>query len=557
MEILDDYRNILTREPFKVITPKGYLSHGKAGLISYEPDDTPEFNIKTQADFLREYYPTGHLINDSVAFPNIVKKDPETGKYYVQPITRYATAFQSVIAVKHTTHLVGNDTQFELPTPSDNEEEELTNVKKLLDFKLQWLKQSMEVKMFEAIWSVMTTADTAIVGYIDKRGNTGCRTFSFFNGDKIFPHYDDVTGELELFARKYQEFDEDGKVVGTFVEIWDDEYIYRAKYDDDLDTPEPLVIKDKYAIHGYKLVGEPKKHGFPFIPVAYHRERTGPSWSPVQKNIEDFEEAFSYLAENNKAYGFPIFFLQGDGDSIDIQGDELTGAVKAVQITSKDGKAAFINPEDASAAFKTQLDMSYKYIYELSFTVQPPELKSGDLPGVAIQLLYSPAVEMAIIDAQKLQPFLDNVVKIVKFQTGYAMNKPTYLMDFPINAWIEPYVHKNLTELTTNLATAVQNGFISKQTASERIPMYAKNDEYSRIIREQKEKMQDELKLAIEKKKNDIDEEIRKQKAINSMSGKDVNTGGGSGRPNRSGRTYDENGNWEGRNNWDDWNREH
>ena len=41
--------------------------------------------------------------------------------------------------------------------------------------------------------------------------------------------------------------------------------------------------------------------------------------------------------------------------------------------------------------------------------------------------------------------------------------------------------------MVTNIATAVQNKFLSHQTASERISMYSKNDEFDRILREKKE----------------------------------------------------------------------
>ena len=44
-----------------------------------------------------------------------------------------------------------------------------------------------------------------------------------------------------------------------------------------------------------------------------------------------------------------------------------------------------------------------------------------------------------------------------------------------------------------NLAIGVQNEFLSHQTASERIPKYAKNDEIDRIIREQKQAQQMDL----------------------------------------------------------------
>lgn len=93
----------------------------------------------------------------------------------------------------------------------------------------------------------------------------------------------------------------------------------------------------------------------------------------------------------------------------------MTGAAKVIAMNSKDNDAGFLDGTDASDAFATQLNKSYDLIYELSFTVKPPELKSGDLPGVAIKLLYSPALEVAMNDSQKLQPFLDKLVEIAKF----------------------------------------------------------------------------------------------------------------------------------------------
>ena len=319
-------------------------------------------------------------------------------------------------------------------------------------------------------------------------------------------------------------------------------------------------IKGFFGIDGYKLV-ERKPHGFPFIPVSYIRNDDGPCWHAVQKNIEDYEVAFSYLCENNKAYAFPIFFMQGDGDSIQIQGD-MNGAVKAVAMNDPDAKAGFLNGTDASNAFATQLQKSYDLIYELSFTVKPPELKSGDLPGVALKLLYSPALEIAMNDAQMMSPFLYKVVEIVKYGLGYEGGNVTDMVNLPVNAWIEPYVHQNATEIITNLATAVQNNFLSHQTASERCPVFPVNDEYDRIVREAKEKQEQDLlndiKLDDAQTENEIEKDKANAKLNKGQSGSDVNTGNGKrGRPNKSGTQYDQNRNWEGRNNWDGYDRKH
>ena len=369
-----------------------------------------------------------------------------------------------------------------------------------------------------------------------------------------------------MFARRYYDYDEDGTERIEWVEVWDDEYLYRYKRGlKGVGNFGPIMkIKEIFGINAYELVSK-QKHGFNFIPVAYVRNDDGPCWSAVQHNIEDYEEAFSYLCESNKAYAFPIFYTKGDGDEVSLVGD-MNGAVKAISMAGKDNDAGFLNGTDASSAFATQLNKAYELIYELSFTVKPPELKSGDLPGVAVKLLYSPAVEVAMNDAQNMQPFLDKLVRIAKYGIGYQENMTATMVSLPVNTWVEPYIHQNDTELFTNLATAVQNDFLSTQTASERISKYAKNDEFERIQREKKEEQQQDLLVELEKQDNQTQNSIEQQEAqarINRMQGgNDVNTGGNSGkrgRPNKSGKNWDENGNnpIDDANNWDKYDKTH
>lgn len=561
------YRDLCTKKPWFEVTPKGYKQHntGEHETETFDipmPEDRLNVVVKTQADFLREYYPSGHRIMDPAEYPDIWKKDPVSGKLYRQPIQRTAFAFQQLIATKHILHLTGNDTQFEIAQGGNDEGKEEEYQEQLIAFKKTWLTADMEVHIFEAARSYYVTGDMAIVGYLSKNGKSGAKVLSYLNGDTLYPQYDSVSGELTAFGRQYYDYDESGNVKVKWLEVWDDTNLYRFSQGvKDGTEEEPYVINDEFVVNGYRLVSK-KPHGFPFIPVSYARRDSGPVWSPVQKNIEDYEEAFSYLCENNKAFAFPIFYYKGAGEDLQIQGN-MNGAVKALAMDDTDSEAGFLNGTDASNAFATQLDKAYNLIYELSFTVKPPELKSGDLPGVALKLLYSPAIEAAMNDAQELQPFLTQTVEIVKFISGYEGNNVQTMLALPINAWLQPYVHQNSTEIITNLATAVQNGFLSHQTASERCPDYPKNDEYSRIVKEQKEKQQQDLLNDIELQDNQTDNNIEEQEAearINRQSsGSDVNTGHGGqrGRRNRSGREYDSNRNWEGRENWDEWNARH
>ena len=565
---VNNVRELLVRKPFFELTPIGYMKHSNVSDVvpdTYDgtmPEDTMYWRIKTQADFLREYYPSSHRIMDEKEYPDIWKQNPENGKWYQQKIQRTAFAFQQLIHAKHQLHITGNDIQFELADGDDYDDEKSVeeNQKTLNLFKKGWIMRDMEIRFFEAVGAYLKVAECAIVGFFDENKKFGTRTLSYDRGDILYPHFDSLTGDLLCFARKYYDYDDEGNQKTEYVEAWDKQKFYRFKKAVKHGKVKEVVTKIAkiFGIDNYTLVDE-KYHGFQFVPVAYARNDKGPCWSMVQRNIEDYEEAFSYLCENNKAYAFPILSLTGDGDDITITGDDITGSAKTIMITDPNGKAQFLNGTDASDAFATQLNKSYDLIYELSFTVKPPELKSGDLPGVAIKLLYSPALEVAMNDSQELQPFLDQLLRICKFGIGTDENCMATMVGLPINAWINPYVHSNKTEVITNIATAVQNGFLSKQTASERCPDFPKTAEYERIMREKKEEDQQDLLIELQKQDNQTENAIEEERATAGIQGGKgtIRTGRGKGRP----RTVDTD-HWGNRKdgseqNWDDWNNKH
>ena len=498
---MDDlnFKEILIRKPYYEVLPK--VNHSYRTIFSgqniNEPTDRLTLKIKTQADFMREYYPSAHKINDHILFPDVYKKDPDTGKMYLQPVTRCAFSFQITIKTKQVIELVGNDVQFELSDKSDNDKVESDNNSILQSFRKGWLSKNMEIRMYEAIDAIKTVGDAAIVGYFDNNNKFGTRTFSYLNGDTLYPHHDSITGKLDLFARRYTDMDEDGNLSTEYVEVWDEKYIYKCKRGIS-SIGVVQKIKEVFGLGGYIIVSQ-TIHGFNFVPVAYHRNEIGACWTPAQKTIEDFEESFSYFRESNKAFGNPILKIVGEG--VDVQGD-MNGAVKAITISDPDGDAGFLSQQTSNNPLE-ELKMLYKLIYEQSFAVQPPEVKSGDLPGVAIKLLYAPAIEQAIHDTHQLQDFLDDVVYMVKYGYGYEMNIQASMINLDINSWIEPYVPQNDSELMQNLAIGVQNEFLSHRTASERIPKYAKNDEIDRIIREQKQAQQMDLLTELNNSKND------------------------------------------------------
>ena len=132
-----------------------------------------------------------------------------------------------------------------------------------------------------------------------------------------------------------------------------------------------------------------------------------------------------------------------------------------------------------------------------------------------------------------------------------------------------------------NLSMAVQNGFLSKQTASEKC-YYATPNEWSRILQEKHDEKAQELLMEEQRLEIQSDSQIETQEALSDIQTDaqinvieaqadveqdedkaekvktkrgNVRTGRGRGRPNRPGKVWDDNRNWEGCNNWQKWNQ--
>ena len=575
-------RELLTKKPFTRIMPDST----DLGHLIEEPMETPvkrdrlRRKIVTQEQFLRELDPAGHAINDRSLYPDIWQKNETDGRWYIQEIPRYAFSFQQIILVKHLTHLCGNDIMFEL---SDKNVDDRTR-KVFGDFRNGWANKNMEVAWYQLAKSVKATGDGAFVGFLDK-GKFGWRTFSFLNGDRLYPHYDMQTGRLNTLARTYCNYDEQGTVIKRYIDVWDDENYYRFVADGDavgVFDKAKRAVYNFFNIDGYRLEEE-TPHGFDSIPVAYMRDDNGPCWTYSQETIEHYESAFSNLAHSNHDFGLPIMYIRGEGSEV-IEGADMSYASK-IMFLPTDGEAGFLNRQDASNAYKAELDKLEECIYKQSFAVKTPELKSGDTPGVALKIMYSDAYEKSMADAQEYDGCIDKMIDIFSWGYGIESENRLAFTQTNIRHYIEPYVHANLTELTQNLNTAVIGGFLSKQTASEKLP-YATPQEWERIqqekhdadmhqllVEEQRIEIQNEhavemqeaiseiqtdAQKAVIKAQNDVEEESDdpKPKQSKKKAGS-VATGRGAGRPNLTGRKWDANGNYEGRNNWDKWNSSH
>ncbi len=499
-------RNIKTKRPWRIVRPQGYLNHGSFNAENEPaaPSDTLISDIMTQPDMLRMFYPSGHIINDPTVFPDIYREAQEpvydaegndTGKtirrVYRECVPRYAFAFQQIIALKQIIHATGNDIQFEMNTTKPTQEQR----DDYGEFREGWLSKDSEVAFFESVKSEKITADCACVGFLEN-GVFGWQTYSFKTGSTLYPHFDN-RGKLKLFARSFYDYDENGEIVVEWLEVWDDKYLTRLKKTGEKYQNVWEKILGALGAQGYTVVSR-KFHGFLDIPVAYKRNDDGPCWMASQDSCDAYDMSFSQMAQNNQAFGVPTMIFQGEGENFDFQHD-LNGAIRTISM-GPDDKVSTLQAESASESYHKQLDTLYKMIYEQSFAVIPPEVHSGDLPGVAVKMLYSPALEKAMADAADWQPFLNDMVRIFAYGYGIEKGKTIDYANLPLKYWIKPYVHVNESAVINDLATGVNAGFISKQTASERAPEYTSVGEWERITKEQKEAQQADLLYQIKTK---------------------------------------------------------
>jgi len=488
MELKDFKGNVLTRVPFKRIIPFGaYLSNGDYanGLLSNFPItrdgseidmsnfDRPFNQLIPQAEFLREYFPSGHKINDKNYYPDKLTKIKYNDKevWAEEAVSRCAFPFQYIITTKQLIHLCGNPVQHKssIMKPTDAQKEAL------VAFKQGWLDKNMEIAWYNCAKSEKITGDSACLFYYETRKDKRIirwRTMSYLDGDTLFCHDDPSNGRI--FVRKFLKVNDEGRPY-NYIEIWDDVMAYRFVSDGSSSGK-----KNPYAnigLDGYTLE-QAMHHGFSKCPVAYKRSMIGACWSMSQSNIDAYEMSVSQLMENNKAFAFPILFIKSQDAEIE---GMANGRPYAIHATGEHDDARLLTKTDASESFRLQLETQLKNIFLGSFTVTPPEVKSGDLPGVAIKLIYSPALELAMSDAREWDLFIDDMVDL--FKEGYSMEtgKVSDFNSISVKGSIQPYVHENVAELMNILCQGVLSGSISVETASENVP-YGAKDEFMRIL---------------------------------------------------------------------------
>lgn len=485
-------KDLLVKKPFYRLQNSGLKQ--EAFTQKAVPVDAMKYTEKkmlgtpmTQTDFLEEYYPSSHKITNEIFFPEsysygevITEEGEKMETMYREETFRVCVPLQSVIAVQHLVHMYGNDVHHELTDSVVSDE--LND--RFFNFQKGWLEKNMDITIYEAGRSEEITGDKAIVFYM-YQGKLYTKVLSFLNGDTLYPHYSMETGRMNLFARKFSSYDEKNQEVTSWVEVWDDTYFYRYKQRKVGFVGVVNSVKDFLGLDGYTLAEPPTRHGFPRCPVEYHRSPdNGPGWNNVQYLIDDIEVALSYWAKSCASTANDAYIMKGD--DVEIKGDVL-GRVRAFTM-GKDDDVRLLEKQGGGEYFRAYVDRLYKELFRGSFTVEPPELTSGDKPSAAIKLVYAPSLDLAILQAKTEQEFIRGVRELFCFGYGMEIGKLTEYIELNshILSYIVPFIHENTAELVQNLVALKGSGLMSTETGCEHNP-YTTNNEADKVFKEQKQ----------------------------------------------------------------------
>ena len=202
--------DLLTKKPFYRLQNSGLKEKSAVKIENMKYTEKALVGMPmTQTEFAEEYYPSAHRITSEVFFPEcynygkvITEEGEELETMYREETFRVTVPLQAVITVQHLVHMFGNDVHHELTDTKVSD----TLQDNFYDFQTGWLTKNMDIALYKLGRSAAITGDGAMVFYYN-RGKLGIKNLSFLEGDTCYPHYDSITGELYMFARKFSSFE--------------------------------------------------------------------------------------------------------------------------------------------------------------------------------------------------------------------------------------------------------------------------------------------------------------------------------------------------------------
>lgn len=388
----------------------------------------------TNDDFINELTPTAHSINSKFWSKRPIRElrerevevKSEDGSVSIKKIKEWVVVrFDDMETVR-----LGLQKRFALAKSSFfaangfnlcNETEDSKRFDKLSSWKDI---MGLSVAFLEITQSVFQAGDAAI--YLYQNGGTlDFKVFSALYGDKLYYSYDDK--RRPVIAREYCL---NGKTAldvyrTTSIETW---------IQGDINKSENNEVGFKSFWH--KIRGWFKGSDFAKSEDEWCRVRNEQTqitdelnacvyfriddvvWGVAQEDIEGLERAMSYIAEECKSMAFPDMFVKATKiDSLPpMSAHGRTWAVRGAPDDLKASDVKAIEKPDMSNIATVDLKNRYDSIMRstMSVFVDPELVKSSDISGTGIKILYGPEIQWAQNMWTKFYPQLKYLVEVFK-----------------------------------------------------------------------------------------------------------------------------------------------
>lgn len=444
---ISDY---LTKSNWKRRTPKGTWK---------------EF---TQEDFLNDYYPTSHQINDptyKAMRPIYDFKDPvydangeliREGEIYIKgfdEVERVPVGLEQIVCRTLPVNMFGNDFRFEYDEAQGGSEA----------FKLHtsyWEQAGIRDAIIAWYGDAGAVGDAALYLNPTPEG-ISYQIFSKLKGDDIY------MVNKTTFARKYTLNN------ATIVEIYTEDtistYVLKTSITNSNEGSLALALnidKSKFqgeeTEDGYVEVDKVIR-GYKFFPISYLRLDDVLYGQGVGIR-ERIEKLLSYWGDSNNAFSMPMMVV----NSATVELPALQNAHKVIGLTDPNGKADILTPPDVSTSFTKDLKENRRNYYEVTgiVIVDQEDLKGGDYSGAFLYNLYFPVIVWSINALARIRPNLNNLIKSFDTAVGIASGKIIEMNNLNLTWTIDPFTPKNKMEDITMLTQSVAAGITTRKSAA-------------------------------------------------------------------------------------------
>ncbi len=421
--------------------------------------ETPHYDgVKRRAmtsdDFLNELYPSAHNINSRYYSTRPIKELVETeidvevnGEIVKKKIKEWRVVdFASMETVR-----LGLQYRFALSKASyfaangfniTNETEDDERYNTLLSWRDV---AGLDVGFLEVVKSCFMTGDGAL--YLYQHGNTiEYRVFSTLNGDRLYHSLDEnrnpvVAREYTLNGRHAVDIFRTGSVETWVQSVGDNKNddaarTWWAKVKNWFKSADFATSEDGY-------IRTSLTNSQTYLNQCVYFRIDDVVWGIAQDDIEGLERSMSYIAEETKNMAFPDMFVKATKiESLPPMGAH--GRTWAVRGNVDDIKAADVKaitkPDMSNIAIvdsKNRFDSIMRST--LSVFVDPELVKSADLSGAAIKILYGPEIQFAQMMWTKFYHPLKDLVEVLKALVAKIENDGEYT-NLRTSIWQELYL---------------------------------------------------------------------------------------------------------------------